>query len=58
MLGEWNMQEGSTMKLPPANNTILGHILHRMFSLIAPTPVSLLLLQFTGFFCFFFAFRD
>ena len=39
MIGEWKLQEESG-QLIPTKSTILGHVLHRMFSLVAPTPVN------------------
>lgn len=40
MLGEWNFPRDPPLQLQPTNNNILGHVLHRMFDLVAPTPVS------------------
>ena len=40
IIGEWNFQGLSPNKLAASSNNILGHILNRMFSLVAPTPVS------------------
>ncbi|XP_078485176.1 sperm flagellar protein 2-like [Ciona intestinalis] len=37
MVGEWKPLEDTEIS-QPANNNILGHILHRMFSIVAPTP--------------------
>ncbi|XP_076812230.1 sperm flagellar protein 2-like [Clavelina lepadiformis] len=40
MIGEWHPDEDARVKIAPSNNNILGHILHRMFSMVAPTPPS------------------
>uniref|UniRef100_H2ZLZ5 Calponin-homology (CH) domain-containing protein n=1 Tax=Ciona savignyi TaxID=51511 RepID=H2ZLZ5_CIOSA len=38
MVGEWKPSTDTEIRFPPENNNILGHILHRMFSIVAPTP--------------------
>nr|CAB3266528.1 sperm flagellar protein 2-like [Phallusia mammillata] len=38
LIGEWLPGDDMEKKPVPTNNNILGHILHRMFSIVAPTP--------------------
>ena len=43
--GEWELKYGNEVVERPKDNVILGHILHRMFSIVTPPEVML------GFLC-------
>ncbi|XP_072371687.1 sperm flagellar protein 2 isoform X2 [Scyliorhinus torazame] len=37
MTGEWSPAEDGDVRGPPANNNILGHVIHRIFEIVYPT---------------------
>jgi len=41
MEGEWLPPEGCGITSPPANNNVIGHVIHRLFDIARPTTVSL-----------------
>ncbi|XP_006902188.1 PREDICTED: sperm flagellar protein 2 [Elephantulus edwardii] len=40
MVGEWALPEEMADNLPPSNNSILGHVLHRLLEKTLPPPVE------------------
>ncbi|XP_042638516.1 sperm flagellar protein 2 [Orycteropus afer afer] len=40
MVGEWSLPEEMVDNLPPSNNNILGHVLHRLLEKTLPPPVE------------------
>jgi len=41
MEGEWLPPEGCGITGPPANNNVIGHVIHRLFDIARPSTVSL-----------------
>ena len=45
MVGEWQPPEDCEITGPPGNNAVLGHVLARLFGIVSPPTVSVLIIQ-------------
>lgn len=49
MVGEWALPEEMVDNLPPSNNTILGHVIHRLIEKSHPPQVKSTVLELPSF---------